>query len=559
MFSQVKLLSFQWTGGEGATHVRVSRLIDGQPSVVVDDIPGTETGYDLEVFLPEQLEARYVVAACNAGGCTSSPEIAVQREALDAGIGYVKSPAPGGGDLFGTAVALSADGKVLAVGAPAEDGSGSGVDPPIDEGLNTSGAVYVYMRTAAGTWGDATYIKAPVPGAFDEFGSALSLSGDGTVLAVGAPGESGGGSGINPPHDDALSNAGAVYVYERSSEDWELTAYIKAAEVDSGDLFGSALALSDDGTVLAVGAHFEAGSGAGINPPVDDSLSSAGAAYVFERTTAGVWLQTAYVKASDPDEGDRFGYSLALSGDGRVLAVGAYGEDGSGAGVDPPEDDALPSAGAVWVYVQDDAGVWSSDAYLKANNPGQSDAFGLSVALDGQGGILAVGAYAEAGSGIGIGSTPDDLAPGTGAVYVFARDPAGGWMDAEYLKPGRPSPNSNFGSAVDWSGDGSVLVVAAAFADEGGTGINPSPGVPNSGGSGAVWEYERRPGGVWSDGILLKASNNGSADHFGSALALSSSGETLAVGAPLEDGGQAGIGGDQNDNTMPFAGAVYLY
>src|SRR5690606_36322759 len=138
--SAIKLLSVEWTGAEGAESFQVSRLVDGQPTVVADDIPGPETAYHLEVFLPEQLGARYVLDACNAGGCTSSPEIEVKREALDAGIGYVKAPVPGGSDLFGNAGALSADGTVLAVGVPLEDGSGSGVGPPVDEGLTGSGA-----------------------------------------------------------------------------------------------------------------------------------------------------------------------------------------------------------------------------------------------------------------------------------------------------------------------------------------------------------------------------------------------------------------------------------
>src|SRR5690606_31980737 len=140
---------------------------------------------------------------------------------------------------------------------------------------------------------------------------------------------------------------------------------------------------------------------------------------------------------------------------------------------DPPEDDAIPAAGAVWVYARGDAGAWSPEAYLKASNPGLGDTFGIAVALTADGGLLAVGADGEDGGGSGVGSTPDDLASGTGAAYVFTRGPAGEWTGPEYVKPGRPSPTANFGNAVDWSGDGSVLVVGAAGADEGGTGVQP--------------------------------------------------------------------------------------
>lgn len=211
--SPVKLIAFQWSGGEGASAFSVARLVNGSPVVVADGIAASATGHDLEVFLPDQLEARYVVEACNAAGCVSSSTVQVAREALDAAIGYVKAPGPDVGDRFGFAVALSADGSVLVVGALEEDGSGAGVGPPVDEVLVDSGAVFAYTRSGAGSWSGPLYLKAPVPGISDEFGATVAVSADGSVIAVGAPGESGSGTGVNPPHDDLASNAGALYLY----------------------------------------------------------------------------------------------------------------------------------------------------------------------------------------------------------------------------------------------------------------------------------------------------------------------------------------------------------
>src|SRR5690554_3880468 len=97
-FRQVKLLSFQWTGGEGATSFRVARVDGGTTVHVAEGVPSSATGYDLEVFLPEQLGAEYVVEACNAAGCTASDTLVVARGEIDGAIGYVKAGEPSVGD-----------------------------------------------------------------------------------------------------------------------------------------------------------------------------------------------------------------------------------------------------------------------------------------------------------------------------------------------------------------------------------------------------------------------------------------------------------------------------
>ena len=97
--------------------------------------------------------------------------------------------------------------------------------------------------------------------------------------------------------------------------------YLKASTPGTGDLFGVAAALSNDGNTLAVGAIGEG-----------NIVPNSGAAYVFTRS-AGVWSQQAYLKASTPGSGDVFGVSMALSGDGNTLAVGSYTEDSNALGI----------------------------------------------------------------------------------------------------------------------------------------------------------------------------------------------------------------------------------
>src|SRR5262249_13181297 len=89
------------------------------------------------------------------------------------------------------------------------------------------------------------YIKASNTAANNQFGDSIALSADGSTLAVGVP-------------RDNLS-AGAVYVFTRSGTTWRQQAYLKPPLVPTGtttgDLFGCAVALSGDGSILAVGAY----------------------------------------------------------------------------------------------------------------------------------------------------------------------------------------------------------------------------------------------------------------------------------------------------------------
>ncbi|MGQ9926872.1 MAG: FG-GAP repeat protein, partial [Chloroflexaceae bacterium] len=166
---------------------------------------------------------------------------------------YLKASSIGAGDQFGYAVALS--GNTLLVGAPGEGGSG---------------AVYVFTGGDA-TWTQQAYLKAANAGIGDYFGAFVAIDGD--MLAVGAPGEASG----NPadPNDNSAPNAGAAYVFMRSGATWTQRGYLKAANVQAEDLFGTSTAIS--GNTVVVGAPYEDGSG----PTPNENAPNAGAAYVF--------------------------------------------------------------------------------------------------------------------------------------------------------------------------------------------------------------------------------------------------------------------------------------
>ncbi len=398
---------------------------------------------------------------------------------------------------------------------------------------------------------------------------------------VGAPAEDSSLTGVTPGIVDetasanGAANSGAAYVFVRSGAGvWSQHAYVKASNTGANDHFGNSVALSGDGNMLAVAAPFEASALTGVTAGnVNESTAGngalfAGAVYVYARS-GSTWLQQAYVKASNTD-GDAFGSSIALNGDGNTLAVGAPFESSALTGVIPGNvneataGNGAPFSGAVYMYLRS-AGTWSQQAYVKASNTAQGDNFGTSVAVSGDGNTLAVGAPAQ--------PTPDSSPGGAGAAYVYTRS-AGTWSQQALVKASNPQAGDaveagdNFGGSVALSGDGNTLVVGAQFEDGGLAGVIPGTVDEATAGndahdSGAVYVY-KRTAGTWSQETYVKSSNTGADDNFGNSVALSSDGNTLAIGAQLEDGGGTGIRSSTdimaNPNELTSnAGAVYLY
>ncbi|MEK7285870.1 MAG: integrin [Nitrospirota bacterium] len=292
---------------------------------------------------------------------------------------YLKASNAEEGDFFGGAVSLNGDGHTLAVGAANEASAYSGINSTgqSSDGASNAGAVYLFVRSGT-TWSQQAYIKASNPDAEDQFGNSLSLSANGNTLAVGATGEDSAASGTrngantDGQASDLADDAGAVYIFARAGVDWSQQSYIKASnpatqtvtdtgvEYIGGGALGSSVSLSVDGNTLAVGATGEKSNAVAIggNQENDESDGS-GAVYLFNRSADATWSQKAYIKASNteldageaPGQADSFGVSVSLSGDGKMLAVGANGEDSNALGIngDIMNNGAIDS-GAVYLY-----------------------------------------------------------------------------------------------------------------------------------------------------------------------------------------------------------------
>jgi hypothetical protein len=451
---------------------------------------------------------------------------------------YVKATNTGLDDQFGAAIAISADGTTLAVGAPAEQSAAITIDgDQTDNSLANAGAVYVYAWNGT-AWAPQAYIKAWHVGLTERFGTALSLSGDGNTLAVGVPDEDRCATGVDDPDPTEMGcgSSGAVFTFVRSGSAWMKQSYLKASNANQYQaVFGASVALSSDGSTLAVGATLE--------------TNGTGAVFVFTRSGAS-WMEQARLTASNAQGNDNFGL-VALSADGNVLAVGAIDEDSAATTVGGnANDNSKTDAGAAYVFSRTGTN-WTQEAYVKASNSGATDNFGQGIALSANGETLVVGAVREE-SGI-EGNQTDDSQLVAGAVYVFTK--TGTWSQQAYLKSATPYNGDAFGLHVALAADGDTLAIGMHGDDRTGRGVDPTMtrGVENF---GTVEVFERN-GTAWSRLHVVKAFNADASDSFGFGVAISADGSVVAASAPNEASNATGIDGDATNNSTR-SGAAYV-
>lgn len=700
-----KVLSFQWTAVEGATHYKLYKQDGANGAVLLNDnIAGTSASDEIGVHVHDWVNTRYWVEACNTNGCANKSDLTFTATEMLKAIGYLKASNTGFADLFGWSIALSADGLTMAVGAPAEDSKATGVNGEQDNEESTNaGAVYVFVKEN-NLWVQQAYLKASnteqptlnskqrtLPN--DRFGYRVALADDGNTLAVSALLEDSPSFGINCNQDnyeitdygssDASSSVnteddlikaqnydvGAVYLFSRNAGSWTQDAYIKplfgsmhafyttaAGPQPVALRFGETLAISGDGKTLAVGTTrdflgksgiFNLNSSSSVAnssfspcfefyPSSSSSTSStsssssttssssssagssydggsgSGAVYLFRLEEDG-WDEEAHLKASNAEQNDAFGASIALTTDGSMLVVGAIGEDSNATGINGDQannacyyydgtsyqieavcKEAYKYAvwgnitnGAAYVFSRSGSD-WTQQAYLKPSYTHIATLFGYSVDIDDDGNTLAVGAIGDSSNATGInGSTTQSLDyRNTGATFVFTRSEAT-WSQEAYIKPstltvlrndeGVVTGGGEFGGDVSLSKDGNTLAVGAFRESSNAKGINGDEGDTSMLSAGAVYVFNRH-NTVWSQTSYVKASNTDAGDRFGLNLDLSGDGKTLAVGAHREAGrGYASLpassassetsssssstssGLDQNDNNLDTSGAVYIY
>jgi len=299
-------------------------------------------------------------------------------------------------DQFGYSVSFSADGTIFAAGAPIYDGGGV-----------QRGQARVFKRND-GTW---TQLGSSFIGTedLDWLGYAVSLSGDGTTVAIGVP-------------RIGVGNArGMVQVYKWSGGAWIQQGTDILGEEDN-DQFGSTLSISADGNTVAIGAPTNTGGG------IDR-----GHVRVF-KMTGGAWIQ----QGTDIDgeaNSDQSGFSVSLAADGNSLAVGSYLN--TGGGIFRGHVRVFKKIGGAWIQK-------GTDIDGEANN----DLSGYAVSLSVDGSYLAIGAPINAGGGISRGHV---------RVYKWT---GGAWTQLGADIDGEANSDQS-GYSVSLSADGFALAIGA--------------------------------------------------------------------------------------------------
>ena len=558
-FESNKTFRFTWSDVSDATYYQLMENPDGASGFtqVGSNIVQGNGVVNHIVPLHSRVSAQYILKSCNSFGCTSSSTLSVSSTMTNS-ISYLKSSNTQINDWFGDVLDLSADGNTLAVGAPREDSSARTIDgSEIDDTAADAGAVYVFKKSN-NVWVKDAYIKPDNVDAGDHFGSSISLSGDGKTLVVGAENEAGNSNAksnsgavyvfykatsswaqqayLKPTYsddddqfgafgaldisdngnivavgaiyedsgetgftgtgnDNTSGDAGAAYIFTRSSSVWQQTQYIKADNTDAGDNFGK-LSLSGDGLTLVVSAFNEDSSTQGIDTTHNNSATDAGAMYVFVYDGTD-WTQEAYIKASNAEADDEFGgdESLVISKDGLTIAVAAGGEDSNALGLSDVStegaDNSSQSSSAVYVF-RKESDSWSQEAYIKSDH-NNDNLFGgkRGLALNKTGTSLAIGTIWNSSSNSGVTSDSNNSGSLTqaGAVYFYTKS-GSSWAKTSFLKAPNTGSSDQFGISVAMDETGATMVVGAALESSNATGV-AGTGQTNNGasGAGAVYVY----------------------------------------------------------------------
>ena len=361
-------------------------------------------------------------------------------------------------DNSGWSISLSPDGNRVAIGGIYNDGNG-----------DDSGHVRIYEWDGS-AW---TQLGNDIDGeaAGDRFGQAVSLSEDGSIVAIGADQDDGSGS-----------NTGYASIYEWDGSNWIQVGDNIEGEATS-DRFGHTISLSEDGSIVAIGADRNDGNG-----------NDAGHIRIYELID-GTWtLLGADIEGEFA--GDRFGYSISISADGTRVAAGSDTHSGA--------------AGHVRIYDFDGSDWAQVGSDIDGENP--SDFSGWSIDLSSNGNYIVIGAPFNDGNG-------DDA--GHVRVYQFS--------DGDWTQVGSDIDGENANDVSGWSvsiaADGSRVAIGAVL---------------NGTNSGHTRTFEL-DNGNWSQ-VDSDIDGEDIGDWFGYSVSLSSSGERVAASGIFNDGGGSDAG-----------------
>lgn len=394
-------------------------------------------------------------------------------------------PAPTFG--LGGAVAISSDGVRLVA---ARDDSGM------------PGNVRVFVRSGT-TWTEEATLEPGDVVASELYGHAVGMAGDGTRVIVGSPEDTVG---------SVVGRGGSARVFVRTGTTWTLEATLVPSVPQNLALFGSSVALSEDGLRAIVGSHLDDTVAGGFN---------AGSAHVFVRT-GSTWAEEGTLLPPMAAAADAFGFSVALDAGGDRAIVGAQ---------EATRVPALGVEGYAYVFARGGSG-WAIEATLSAEMPGHDDHFGHAVALSNDGTRALVSAHVDDVPGVG-----DDA----GSAAVFLRTGTS-WALEATLIGAMPNPFDHVGMSADLSGAGDVVVLGGEL--DGGSSM------------GRLHVFQRT--GVTWGAPSTSATGIMPSDLLGASVAISSDGTRVVSGAL----GAGGVGAARvytvGPATVPMDGGVAM-
>ncbi len=361
----------------------------------------------------------------------------------------------GPGAFFGWGVDLSGDRAVI--GAPGAVIRG-----------DATGTAYLFERNLLGDWAQTLQVTANDRAAGDRFGHIVAV--DGARFIIGAAED-----------DDNGFNTGSAHMFNLDGSSTWVGTKILPREGEDGDQFGYSVAVGGDRVV--------------IGAPWDDEKDvDAGSVYLYDARCLPVslalpcggmtWDDGTDLSASDAAAGDRFGYSVAASGE--RLLIGAYGNGDRG-----------PFSGSAYLLESDGLGGWTETKKFTASDGARADVFGYSVAIDGD--RVLIGAYQD----------------GPGSAYVYELDALGGWTETKLTPGGGIAPGSSFGWSVAIDGD---RILIGAYTDS-----------PSGYASGSAYLFELNGAGVWTQTHKFTAADGATYDYFGESVDIS--GDRVVIGA----------------------------
>ncbi len=352
-------------------------------------------------------------------------------------------------------VSITSNGLRIAIGAERNDGNGT-----------NSGQVRVYEYFDTLGWYQIGY-DIYGQGSSNYFGTSVSLSSDGSIVAIGAIMNYG-----------SSPNTGYVQIYENTQTfNWVQKGGDILGTLDM-DKFGSSISLNADGTRVAIGATQEFGVHIGF-------------VRVYDFDAINGWVQIGNDIVGDA-KFDEFGYSIMINDDGSRVIVGAPFNSSNG-----------DNSGQAKVYeLNNNEWIQLGEDFLGEN---AEDELGYSISINSDGSVIAIGAPQN-----------DDNGLNAGQVKVYKYNNIDGWIQVGGDLNG--VQHSRFGYAVSLDDVGNTLAVGAYLNSE----IEPAAGKVK------IYKYDETVG--WTQwGQDINGTSN--SQLLGQAVALNSSGNTVVIGA----------------------------